>query len=80
MYIRLDNGYYLYIKNRLLFIAVVSIVLLTVAELLPWAIWGDQINLLGICTIQLPVFILGSWLYHSLVTDRMNSKKIKTTR
>jgi hypothetical protein len=52
-----------FIKNRLIFIIVNTLILLLIGESFIFLIYGEKSKPIVIL-VELPFFILGSWIYH----------------
>lgn len=59
-----------FIKNRLLYVIVNSLLLLITIETIMFLLFGEKPGPVGVI-VELPFFILGSWIYHYKKTEKL---------
>lgn len=71
--------FYIYVKNRILFVLIFSMAMLLVLEATMYFVFDEKPHIVSIL-IEIPFFVFGAWLYHYKRTkqlEKANGIKIK---
>jgi len=66
--------FYIYLKNRTLFVILFSVSTLVFVESIMFFVYNEKPSITSIF-IELPFFILGAWIYHYRMTKKIAAKK-----
>lgn len=68
--------FYLYTKNRIVFIVLFSLSTLLIVEGTMFFVYDEKPKIISIL-IELPFFVIGAWLYHYKMTQRIANRTTK---